>query len=96
YNSIIDIDFHSQYNYNVYEDIGGGVMPLTMLPLGREATIDSCNAKAATRKFLEGLGLVPGATVSVISDLNGSLIVNIKGARVALNRGVAQQLNVKM
>lgn len=71
-------------------------MPLTMLPLGREATVDSCNAKAATRKFLEGLGIVPGATVSVISEMSGNLIVNIKGSRVALNRGVAQQLNVNM
>ena len=71
-------------------------MPLTMLPLGREATVDNCNAKAATRKFLEGLGIVPGATVSVISEMSGNLIVNIKGSRVALNRGIAQQLNVKM
>lgn len=71
-------------------------MPLTMLPLGKEAIIDNCSAKSATRKFLEGLGIVPGATVSVVSEMRGNLIVNIKGSRVALNRGVAQQLNVKM
>lgn len=71
-------------------------MPLTMLPLGRNATVDCCNAKAATRKFLEGLGIVPGATVSIISEMSGNLIINIKGARVAISRGVAQQLSVKM
>lgn len=71
-------------------------MPLTMLPLGREATVDNCNAKDATKKFLEGLGLLPGTTVSIISEMSGSLILNIKGSRVAINRGLAQQLNVTM
>lgn len=71
-------------------------MPLTMVPLGREATVNSCNAKEATRKFLEGLGIIPGATISVVSEMSGNLIVNIKGARVALSRGLAQQLNVEI
>lgn len=70
-------------------------MPLTMLPLGKEAIINVCNAKESTKKFLEGLGILPGASISVISEMSGSLIVSIKGARVALNRGVAQQLLVK-
>jgi ferrous iron transport protein A len=78
------------------KNIGGGIMPLTMLPLGREAIVERCNAKDATRKFLEGLGIIPGATVSIVSEMNGNIIVNIKGSRVALNRGVALQLNVKM
>lgn len=71
-------------------------MPLTMLPLGKEAVVDNCNAKEATKKFLEGLGIIPGATVSVVSEMSGNLIVNIKGARVALSRGVAQQLTVNV
>lgn len=71
-------------------------MPLTMVPIGREAIVKSCGAKEATRKFLEGLGIIPGVTVSVISEMSGNLIVSIKGARVALNRGLAQQLNVNM
>ena len=71
-------------------------MPLTMLPLGKEATVNSCNAKEATKKFLEGLGIIPGVTVSIISEMSGNLIVNIKGSRVAINRGLAQQLTVNM
>ena len=72
------------------------MMPLTMVPVGKEAVVNSCNAKEATRKFLEGLGIIPGATVSVITEMSGNLIVNIKGARVALSRGLAQQLNVSI
>lgn len=71
-------------------------MPLTMLPLGKEAIINSCKAKEATKKFLEGLGLIPGASVSVVSEMSGNLIVNIKGSRIALNKGIAQQLSVQI
>jgi len=71
-------------------------MPLTMLPLGREAVINVCRAKDSTRKFLEGLGLLPGTAISVVSEMEGNLIVNVKGSRVALNKGVAQQLIVTM
>lgn len=70
-------------------------MPLTMLPIGKEAVINACNTKEATRKFLESLGIIPGAKISIVSEMGGNLIVNIKGARVALNRGMAQQLIVK-
>lgn len=71
-------------------------MPLTMLPPGKEAIVNGCRAKDATRKFLEGLGIIPGAHIAVISEMGGNLIVNVKGARVALNKGLAQQLMVEM
>lgn len=70
-------------------------MPLTMLPIGKEAIINSCHAKDITRKFLEGLGILPGVAISIISEMNGDIIVNVKGARIALNKGIASQLIVK-
>jgi len=69
-------------------------MPLTMLPLGKEAFINACKAKDATKKFLEGLGIIPGASISVVSEMRGDLIVCVKGSRLALNKGIAQQLMV--
>lgn len=71
-------------------------MPLTMLPIGKEAVINECRAKDDTRKFLENLGIVPGVMISVISEMKGNLIVNVRGSRLALNRGVAQQLIVRL
>ncbi|HZK55090.1 MAG TPA: FeoA family protein [Desulfosporosinus sp.] len=71
-------------------------MPLTMLSPGKEAVVGACRAKETTRKFLEGLGIIPGVTISVISQFNGNLIVSIKGSRLALNRGVAQQVLVQV
>lgn len=71
-------------------------MPLTMLPLGKEAVVDGCRAKDTTKKFLEGLGIIPGASISVISEMGGNLIVSVKGSRLALSRGIAQQLLVQV
>jgi len=71
-------------------------MPLTMLPLGESAIINVCRAKESTRKFLEGLGMVPGALITVISENGGNLIVNVKDSRLALSKGIAQQLLVRV
>ncbi|HBW35392.1 FeoA family protein [Desulfosporosinus sp. BICA1-9] len=70
-------------------------MPLTMLSPGKEAVIEVCRTKDTTRKFLEGLGIIPGVSISVISEFSGNLIVAVKGSRFALNRGVAQQVLVQ-
>jgi ferrous iron transport protein A len=55
-------------------------MPLTMLSPGKESVIEVCRAKDTTKKFLEGLGIIPGVTISVVSEFSGNLIVTIKGA----------------
>ncbi len=71
-------------------------MPLTMLTPGKEAIINVCKAKDSTKKFLEGLGIIPGVSISVVSEMSGNLIVSVKGSRLALNKAVAGQLLVKM
>ena len=49
-------------------------MPLTMMDSGVEATIKTIRGKDQTRQFLQNLGFVEGAKVSVISSLAGNLI----------------------
>ena len=71
-------------------------MPLTMLSSGRDARIIACNTEGPTKKFLEALGIIPGVTISVISEMKGNLIVCVKGSRLALNKGVAHQLLVQV
>lgn len=70
-------------------------MPLTMLGSGKNAVITGCRAKEKTVRFLEGLGLVPGTEVSVVSENNGNIILNVRGSRIAINRGIAQLLMVE-
>lgn len=60
------------------------MMPLTMANAGEENIIKKVGGKEDTRRFLENLGFVVGAAVTVISSVEGNIIVNIKDSRVAI------------
>lgn len=47
-----------------------------------------------TRKFLENLGFVAGSTVTVISEIGGNVIVNVKESRVAVSREMASKIMI--
>ena len=51
------------------------MMPLTMLSVGESETIKRITGKDETRKFLANLGFVEGEKVTVVSTLNGNLIL---------------------
>ena len=59
------------------------MMPITMMKDGETGVIKKVGGKEETRKFLENLGFVVGGTVTVVSDIGGNLIVNVKDSRVA-------------
>ncbi len=67
-------------------------MTLTMAKTGEANTIKKVGGKSETRKFLENLGFVTGGQVTVVSQLSGSMIVNVKESRVALNRDMANKI----
>ena len=46
------------------------------------------------RKFLENLGFVQGATVTVVSEISGNMIVNVKDSRVAIGKDMANRIMV--
>ena len=69
-------------------------MPLTMADLGKENTIVKVGGREETRKFLENLGFVAGAIVTVIASMGGNVIVNIKESRVAISREMAMKIMV--
>ena len=59
------------------------MMPLTVAGVGVASTIKKIGGKEETRKFLENLGFVVGGTVTVVSEIGGNMIVNVKDSRVA-------------
>lgn len=69
-------------------------MPLTFAKEGEAASIKKVGGKEETRKFLENLGFVTGANVTVISETGGNLIVNIKDSRVAIGKDMANRIMV--
>ena len=54
------------------------MMPLTLATAGEENIIKKVGGNSETRKFLENLGFVAGGTVTVISEISGNVIVNVK------------------
>ncbi len=69
-------------------------MPLSMVRTGEENTIKKVGGKEETRKFLENLGFVTGSVVTVVSEISGNMIVNVKNSRVAIGKDMANKIMV--
>ncbi len=70
------------------------IMPLTLVKAGCEQTIRKVGGNPETKKFLENLGFVPGGKVSVVSEIGGNVIVNVKDSRVAVSKEMASKIMV--
>ena len=69
-------------------------MPLSFSPAGSMVSIKAIKGKDESKRFLDCLGFVVGGSVTVISELNGNLIVNVKDTRVAISRSMANRIMV--
>lgn len=70
------------------------MMPLTFANVGEANTIRKVGGNADTRRFLENLGFVSGAKITVLSQIGGNVIVNIKDSRVAVNAEMARHIMI--
>jgi ferrous iron transport protein A len=70
------------------------MMPLSMVKEGEPNIIKKVGGKEETRKFLESLGFVSGGQVTVVSQISGNLIVNVKDSRVAIGKDMANKIMV--
>lgn len=70
------------------------MMPLSMVREGESNVIKKVGGKEETKRFLENLGFVAGGTVTVISEIGGNTIVNVKDSRVAIGRDMANKIIV--
>ena len=70
------------------------MLPLTMARIGEENLIKKVGGNPDVRQFLENLGFVAGAQVSVVSENSGNVIVKIKESRVAISREMAMKIMV--
>lgn len=70
------------------------MMPLVFANVGEENIIRKVGGNPEVKKHLENLGFVVGGTVKIIAQMSGNLIVNVKEARIALSREMAQKILV--
>ena len=69
-------------------------MPLTMVKAGEPNVIRKVGGKEETRRFLEKLGFITGGVVTVVSEIGGNMIVNVKESRVAIGKDMANKIMV--
>lgn len=70
------------------------MMPLTMAVQGENNLIKRIGGREEVRRFLGTLGFVEGASVTIVSQNDGNVIVNIKESRVAISREMAMKIMV--
>ena len=71
---------------------GGIQMPLTLAEEGVENIIKRIGGSPEVKKHLENLGFVVGGEIKVVSVMGGNLIVQVKEARVAISKEMAQKI----
>ena len=71
-----------------------GMMPLTMAKVGEPNTIKRIGGREETKKFLENLGFVTGSVVTVVSEISGNMILNVKDSRVALGKDMENKIMI--
>ena len=69
-------------------------MPLLLAQPGEKNTIMAVRGRGETKRFLESMGFVEGAEITVVSEFDGNLIVNVKDARVALSKVIAAKIMI--
>ncbi|MDR0590226.1 MAG: ferrous iron transport protein A [Spirochaetaceae bacterium] len=69
-------------------------MPLVLARPGEKNSIKRIGGRDETKKRLETLGFVVGSAVTVVSRLNGNIIVNIKDSRIAISQEMATKIMV--
>lgn len=70
------------------------MMPLTLANIGEDNIIKKVGGSADVKKHLENLGFVAGGNIKVVTSMAGNIIVNVKEARVAISREMAQKIMV--
>ena len=70
------------------------MLPLTMCRAGETVFIKKISGRDEVRQHLAELGFVVGEKVTVVSELGGNLIVQVKESRVALSKDMACRIMV--
>ena len=70
------------------------MLPLTMAKRGETVTIRKITGKDEIRQHLAELGFVVDGEVTVVSELGGNLILQVKESRIALDQSMANRIMI--
>ena len=69
-------------------------MPLTMAQAGETVTIRKITGKDEVRQHLAELGFVVDEQVTVVTQIAGNLILQVKDSRIALDKTMAMRIMI--
>lgn len=67
-------------------------MTLAMAREGEVNKIKKITGRDDVRLFLAKLGFVEGESVTVISEISGNMIINVKDSRIAIGKSMANRI----
>ena len=70
------------------------MMPLSMAVIGEKKRVIKVGGKDEVRRFLQNLGFVEGVEITVVSELSGNMIINVKDTRIAIDKSMANRIMV--
>ena len=70
------------------------MIPLAFAEVGAENIIKRIGGKQEVKAHLQTLGFVVGGAVTIVSAMGGDIIVNVKDARIAISREMAQKIMI--
>lgn len=70
------------------------MMPLAMVKTGETGVIRKITGRDEVRQHLAELGFVVDESVTVISEMAGNLILQVKDSRVAVDRTMANRIMI--
>lgn len=69
-------------------------MPIALAPINKELKVVRVLADDKTKKHLESLGILVNSSLTIISSVNGGVVVAVKEGRLALDRSIASKILV--
>ena len=70
------------------------MMPLSIARSGETVTIQKITGRDEVRQHLAELGFVVGSSVTVVNEIAGNLILQVKESRIALDRTMANRIMI--
>ena len=69
-------------------------MPIGLAPVNTEMIVVRVLTDDKTKKHLESLGILVNSSITVISSVNGGVVIAVKDGRLALDRSIASKILV--
>ncbi len=70
----------------------GCALPVSLAKVGQSGTVVKISGNAEVKKFLSDIGFTVGVDITVVSDLNGSKILSIRGSKIAIDGKMASKI----